>query len=110
MSEFEIPFKLENSQYNEVLMIEKYGDNYGIVLAQESKEGGTNYKRWVFPQRRVDGKNIPAEKAIPLRIPLGPHNQAVTLLSGMLAALSKNNNNMPPARETKPAEQDDIPF
>jgi len=96
MSQFEIPFKLENSQYNEVLMLEKRGDDYGIVLAQESKEG-TNYKRWVFPQRRVDNKNVPAEKAIPLRVPLGNRDQAVRILTAMLNVFA-------------PKPKDDIPF
>src|SRR3990172_2480988 len=83
MSEFEITFKLQNSEYNEVLLLEKYGDNYGIVLAQESKNGnGTVYKRWIYPQKGKD--KVPAEKAIPWRIPLGNRQQSLALLQGMV--------------------------
>ena len=55
MSEFELSIKLESSKYNELIVLEKRGDDYGIALAQASQNGGTNYMKWVFPQRRVDG-------------------------------------------------------
>jgi hypothetical protein len=107
MAEFEIPFKLENSDYNELLLLEKYGDNYGIVLAQESKNGdGTNYKRWCYPQRRVEenGKmvNKPAEKGVPWKVPLGPKAQAVAILKAMVKALE-------PISKAEPTD-DDTPF
>lgn len=108
MSEFEIPFKLAESHYNEVLLLEKYGDNYGIVLSQESKQGGTNYKRWVYPQRRVDNKNEPADKAIPHRIPLGSKTQALTILQGMIASLRQEVAKGQGLPKTK--DREDIPF
>lgn len=85
MSNFEVPFKVEGSEYNEVVLLEKYGDRYSIGLGQEARNGGTIYKRWCYPQRRVDGKNVPSEKGIPIRITLGDRNSAVTMLRGMLA-------------------------
>ena len=87
MSEFEVTIKLESSKYNELVVLEKRGDDYGIALAQESQNNGTNYMKWVFPQKRVDGKNVPNEKAIPFRIPLGNRTEAVSLLLQLLAAL-----------------------
>ena len=32
--------------------MQKRGDAYSVVSMQASKDGGTNYLRWVFPQRR----------------------------------------------------------
>ena len=87
MSEFQVTVKLESSKYDELVVLEKRGDDYGIALAQESQNGGTNYMKWVFPQRRVDGKNVPNDKAIPFRIPIGNRGQAVSLLLQLLSAL-----------------------
>ena len=103
MSEYEVTIKLESSKYNELVVLEKRGDDYGIALAQESQNGGTNYMKWVFPQRRVDGKNVPNEKAIPFRIPIGTRDQAVSLLLQLLAALGH-----PVAG--KPSEDQEPPF
>jgi hypothetical protein len=89
MSEFEQVFKVESSQYGELIVMQKRGDVYGIVSMQESKDGGTNYMRWVFPQRRVDGKNIPAEKAIPLGLKLGNRTEAIAFFKWGLAALGE---------------------
>lgn len=106
MPNFEVPFKIEGSEYNEVVLLEKYGDRYSIGLGQESRNGGTIYKKWCYPQRRVDGKNVPAEKGIPIRIPLGDRNAAPKMLRGMLAIFEK-----PQTSDTRPpADDDDIPF
>ena len=120
MSAFEVSFKLETSKYNEILLLEKYVDDYGIVLAQEAQNGGTNYKRWGYPQRRVEenGKKVnkPADKGVPWRVPLGPINEAVKILCGMLKALVPGiqvimPGNMKPeqARERMPHDES-IPF
>lgn len=105
MQNFELPFKIEGSEYNEVVLLEKYGDRYSIVLGQESRNGGTVYKKWCYPQRRVDNQNLPAEKAIPMRIPIGDRNQAIAIMQGMLAAF-KN----PQTAKTAPTNKDEIPF
>jgi hypothetical protein len=104
MSEFELSIKLESSKYNELIVLEKRGDDYGIALAQESQNGGTNYMKWVFPQRRVDGKNVPNEKAIPFRIPLGNRTEALAIIEKIREALGGNTK-----PNNKPVE-DDIPF
>lgn len=109
MSEFEVAFKLETSKYNEILLLEKYVDDYGIVLAQEAQNGGTNYKKWCYPQRRVEenGKKVnkAADKGVPWRVPLGPINEAVKILCGMLTAL------VPGIKITMPKkDESDPPF
>ena len=103
MSEFEIVFKVESSQYGELIALQKRGDGYGIVSMQASKDGGTNYMRWVFPQRRVDNKNVPAEKAIPLGLKLGSRQEALNFFKWGLAALGH------PAAGTK-SDDSEIPF
>jgi hypothetical protein len=102
MSEFEQTFKIESSKYGELITLQKRGDDYSVVSMQASKDGGTNYLRWVFPQRRVDNKNVPAEKAIPLGLKLGSRTEAIAFFKWGLAALS------PPAAQKNDGE--DIPF
>ncbi len=112
MSEFEVPFKLQNSKYNEILLLEKRGDEYGIVMAQEGQDGNV-YKRWMYPQRRekdANGKmkNVPAETGLPWRIPLGSRTEALALLQNMAIALGAK-----PAHHAgveKAKHDDDIPF
>ena len=73
MSEYEITVDIEGSQYNEVIIINKYHDTYSLALGGKSKDGNVYFK-WVFPQ----GKDRqPMEKAIPLKIPLGNRTDAV---------------------------------
>ena len=105
MSEFEIPFRLEND-YGDMVLLEKYGDKYSVCSAQEGKDGGV-YKKWCYPQRRVDGKNVPADKGIPMKVTLGSRAQAVSILHGMLAALATPVDNPDP--DGKQVD-DDIPF
>ena len=102
MSEFELSIKLESSKYNELIVLEKRGDDYGIALAQASQNGGTNYMKWVFPQRRVDGKNVPNEKAIPFRIPLGNRTEALAIIEQVYVALG--------GKVNEPNDGKDIPF
>ena len=116
MSEFEQTFKIESSQYGDLIMLQKRGDAYGIVSATESKDGGTNYLRWAFPQRRIDGKNVPAEKAIPLGLKLGSRTEAIAFFRWGLEALSppKPAPGKPDQTMTRRPEayqvEDDIPF
>ena len=102
MSEFEQVFKVESSQYGDLIMLQKRGDSYGIVSATESKDGGTNYMRWVFPQRRENGKNVPAEKAIPLGLKLGNRTEAIEFFRWGLEAMGEKVN--------QPNDRSDIPF
>lgn len=111
MSEFETVFEIESSQYGELIAIQKRGDSYGIVSMQKSKDGGTNYMRWVFPQRRVDGKNVPAEKAIPLGMKFGSRQEAINFFKWGLAALEPPYAGEQATKPDKPVDDGgDIPF
>lgn len=111
MSEFEITIDITGSQYNEVIIVEKYGDKYGIGLGQKSKVGGTVYKKWTYPQVRKDSKNFPAEKAIPLKIVFGSWDDSVIIVK-KLAEIFKVGDVSPgkaPA-PALPSANDDLPF
>ena len=106
MAEFEQTFKIESSQYGELITLQKRGDAYSVVSMQASKDGGTNYLRWVFPQRRVDNKNVPAEKAIPLGLKLGSRQEAINFFLWGLSALGHPATGKPSEDGGDP----DIPF
>jgi hypothetical protein len=82
MSEFEITVDIPNSQYNEIIIVNKYGDRYSLVLGYKGKEG-TNGKKWCFPQTK-DRK--PAEKAVPWGIPLGNKTDAIEVVKKIAEA------------------------
>ena len=85
---FQIFFKT-NEQYGEGLVLEKYNEQFGIYSAQESRDpNGTLYKKWAFPQRRQDGKNVPSDKAIPLGVKLGNQREAINILRYFLEQLN----------------------
>lgn len=113
MSEFELWFPTEGSKYGDGVVLNKYGDRYSILAARESKEGGTIFKEWCFPQ---DKDKQPRGKSIPLGVRLGNHGQTVQTLKLMLAALEKPqapSNTAASVAKTmggKPADTDDIPF
>lgn len=98
MSEFELFFELEGSDYGDGVLLDKYGDRYSLVAAQKSqKANGTIYKKWAFPQGK-DRK--PLEKARPVGVNLGNRTQLIGILRAILSAVDK------PAGPVK----DDIPF
>ena len=77
MAELEIFFEYPDNKYGEGIMVEEYNDRISLVLAQKGQEG-TTWKKWVYPQKRVDGRNEPNEKAIPHKIYLG-HDRATAI-------------------------------
>ena len=86
MSEFEVSFAIEGSQYNERIMINKYGDQYSLVLGREGQGNGTVYMQWGHPS---DKDKKPRPKAIPWRLPLGNYVQARQMLTALLAVFAK---------------------
>ena len=111
MSEFEVFFRIEGGEYGDGVMLNKYGDSYSLVAAQESQKGGTVYKRWCKP---IFGKDrTVGEKSVPMGVKIGNRNQAIGILRAALAALDKehsilskpNNDPIP----SKPAD-DEPPF
>ena len=78
MSESEITIPIPHSNYNECIIIEKYGDIYSLVAgAKSQKAEGTVYKKWGFPQ---DGNKKPREKAVPWKISLGNRTDAIEVI------------------------------
>lgn len=107
MSEFEISFPIANSQYNEVIILDKYGDNYSLIAGQKGKTDGKLYKRWCFPQAK-DKK--PSEKSIPLKITLGNRKEAIEMLMKLLDALDGQRPAKPAGVGINVPSEQDIPF
>ena len=103
MSEFELFLKIEGSQYGDGVLLDKYGDRYSLVSARESKNGGTVWKQWAFPQTK-DKK--PMDKAVPMGVRLGNREQAIQILKQALAALSDRSGQLP---HNDPVPRDDEP-
>jgi hypothetical protein len=82
MSEYEITIELPGSQYNEVIIIEKYGDQYGLCLGARGKAGSTVFKKWCYPQFKKE----PAERAVPWKLPLGNRADAVKVVTKIAQA------------------------
>ena len=86
---YEIFYKYPSSEYGEGILLQEYNGTISLVSAAESKNGGTVFMKWVFPQ----GKNRqPIEKAIPMKIDLGSPREAVNVLKHFLRQLSKEIN------------------
>ena len=111
MSEFELFIKVDGSQYGDGVLLDKYGDRYSLIAAQESKSAvGTVYKRWVFPQTK-DKK--PMDKAVPMGVRLGNREQAIQILKQALAALSDRSGQLPhndPVPRNRDDDDSSIPF
>jgi hypothetical protein len=99
MSEFEVSIPIEGSDYNELIMLQKRGGQYSLVLGRKGKENGTNYMQWCHPS---DKDKTPRPKAVPWRIPLGNYVQATAMLQQLLAVFVK------PQGKNEP--DSDIPF
>jgi hypothetical protein len=87
MPEFEIVIPIQSSQYGDCIILSKYGDNYQLLggrTVQKGELAGRVFKLWVYPQIGKKGDNKPAEKAIPLQIPLGSLNEARAVLTQLL--------------------------
>ena len=80
---FEIVFKIESSEYNEIVFLQEYKDNFYIVAGGESREG-TNYKKWAYPQTK---DREPGNKAIPVSVKIGRRHEAVKILEDALNEL-----------------------
>lgn len=98
MSEHEITIPLPGSNYGEVIIIEKYNDQYGLVLGSSGKNGGTVYKKWCYPQFKKEA----AEKAVPWKLPLGNRIDAVKVVTQIAQAFGVN--------VSMVQKGDDVPF
>lgn len=80
---YEIFFDLE-TKYGEGVLLEEYNEEYSLIAASKGQGQGTIFKKWVFPQMK-DRK--PAEKALPWKVTLGGHRQAIKALEYFLKHL-----------------------
>ena len=96
--------EIEDSDYNEIIIIEEYKGQISLVLGNLGRDG-TAYKKWAFPQTK---DKQPAAKALPLKIPLG--KDAVKTVEMLLAYLK--NTPIAGAEECVPTndKNDGIPF
>jgi hypothetical protein len=107
MAEFEVSIPIEGSKYNERIIINKYGDQYSLVLGREGKANGTVYMQWCHPS---DKDKKPREKAVPWKIPLGDYGQARTMLSNLLSVFAAPAQPATQKSAGKPPVDGDIPF
>jgi hypothetical protein len=92
MSGFEQVIDLEGSQYGEVLIINKRGDNYQIILGRKPKTvGGTIMWQMCYPQFN----KAPRDKAVPWCFTLGNWSQARKVIDDLKAVFSKPTSNTP---------------
>jgi hypothetical protein len=106
MSEFEVSIPIADSQYNERIIVNKYGDQYSLVLGREGKGNGTVYMQWGFPQ---GSDKQPRNKAIPWKIPLGNYVQAQAMLKALLAVFETPPRKAQAVDKALPVNED-IPF
>jgi len=108
MSEFEVFIDLPGNQYDECIFLDKYGEQYGLILGRKGNKG-TNFKQWCFPEYQKK----PREKAVPWRIPLGRRDDAVEVIAQIAKAfgcyVAQNEKNETPAPETD-IDGSEIPF
>jgi hypothetical protein len=85
MSEFEIFYEIEGSDYGDGLLLNKHGDRYSIIAARKSQKAeGTVWMDWAFPQ---DKDRKPKSKAIPLGVRLGDKTKAIKFAKWLLSNL-----------------------
>ena len=97
-----------NTEWNDGVLLEEYQGKWSLVMAQD--KDGTVYKRWVYPQKRVDKENVPGDKAIPHKILLGNKDQAVQILSHFLDVLQPGGMRSDTPNPPPFDDDDSIPF
>ena len=112
MSDMEITVPIEGSEYGELVVINKYGDQYSLVLGGKTKDGKV-YMKWCYPQDK--DKNA-RDKAVPWKINLGDSTSARKTVEGIAMAFGiiGNSPTLPEERGGIPKQDitpdDDIPF
>jgi hypothetical protein len=89
----ELFFRIEGGEYGDGVLLNKYGDGYSLIAAQESQNGGTIFKRWCKPVFGKDRKV--SEKSVPMGVKLGNRTQAIGILRAALAALDNSGDDVP---------------
>ncbi|MFH2022511.1 MAG: hypothetical protein ABIJ33_04545 [Patescibacteria group bacterium] len=105
MSEFEITIEIPGSAYGEIIIIEKYHDQYGLVLGKKGDKGSTVFKKWCFPE----WKKEPGKKAVPWKIPLGNVTDTIEVIKQIAGAFGLTVST-PKIGSQNQQLDDDIPF
>jgi hypothetical protein len=102
-------FKMINVDRQSGVAIENYNGMVSLVAADSTDRG--IFKKWVFPQRRVDGQNVPSEKSMPLKVEIGKgKDQAIATLKMFIACLEGNFQEQAPKQQSELMEDPNIPF
>jgi len=72
-----------NSRYGEGVAVDIYGKEYSLVSAKKNKSGEI-WAEWCYPQKYEDGKRVPGDKGIPVKICLGLKEQAIQRLEQLI--------------------------
>jgi hypothetical protein len=110
MSEFEQVIDIEGSNYNEVIIVNKRGDNYQLILGRRPKNAeGTVMWQMCYPQ--FDKK--PRDKAVPWCFTLGNWSQARKVIRELKNAFGTWPDKTAAAASVmggKVVDKEDIPF
>ena len=82
----ESKFISTNEKYGDGIAVDIYKEEYSIVAARKNDKGDI-WPNWVFPQKYVDGKHIPGEKAFPMKLSLGLKEQAIQRLEQLIMVI-----------------------
>lgn len=98
---------IPHSEYNEVIIINKYNEEYSLAAGRKGKDG-KNYMEWVFAQ---DKDRKPREKSMPLKIKLGDRNAAVFVIGELAKAFGMviEQDEQEPEPDNTP-DEDQMPF
>lgn len=108
MADAEITIPIAGSEYNELIVINKYGDKYSLVLGGKSKTGQV-FMKWCFPQ---GPDKLPREKSVPWKITLGNSVEAKETVTAIARAFGiiGNSPNLPESRGGIPKADISPPF
>ncbi len=105
-------FIMTDEKYKSGVAVDEYGGKISIVNARQGKDGNV-YSEWAYPQQRIDGENVPGQKALPWKILLGGSQaEAISILKKLLIMVgdvqAEENYNSVPVTDDK--DSDSIPF
>jgi hypothetical protein len=76
-------YKIESSQYGDVIELDVYNDKYSLVAAREGQEGKI-FKKWGHYQTK---DRTPSEKAIPWSVGRMERGEMIEMLKHFLGML-----------------------
>ncbi len=98
-----------DKEYQEGVILNKYEGEISLIAGNAAQDGKI-WMKWAFPQKRVDGQNVPNEKARPQGVMIGyGKDQAIKTLNYFLDILEGREVKVEDPRMPEPPE-DNIPF